>query len=187
MDSIYKIKQTGKSGQAYVMYTNGLLRVLYYDFDEAIEAYIPYKESNLVNIKSLVVVELLEGRSIADKIAVFCAFHKKYKGFGYRVKEVERANIKQVSVSKSLLKLYFNYTDFPLSQAKSISDYIKHYNYVRDLLYNGKSMKAKFPDVYDREFERSLEGETLSAYWRHLHKLGWKKADGIWQQQQTID
>jgi hypothetical protein len=40
--------------------------------------------------------------------------------------------------------------------------------------------------VYDREVERTLEGETLSAYWQHLLKLGWKKIDGTWHSPEAL-
>src|SRR5690606_32473760 len=185
MNEIYKLTLKGVKGCAYLSYRDGRIREALFDFQgdwlwPEYDMGFPFLEQVLNGYEAGKAVKLVP-RSAQDKIVMFCMTFRKYRGTPYTPKRQERANIVQVSVNERLLGVYFNTTDFPLSYAKSINDYIKHYNYIRDLERNGKPAKSRFPDVYDREFERTLEGETLSAYWQHLNKLGWKKVDGVWQ------
>lgn len=180
MSDIYKYTLKGVKGCAYLSYRNGRIREALFDFQgywlwpEA-EKGFPYLEELLGDdaVK-------LEPRTAQDKIVMFCMTFRKHRGTPYTPKKQEKANIVQVSVTAKLLDVYFSSTDFPLSYAKSINDYIKHYNFIRDLERNGRPTKSRFPDVYDRDFERTLDGETLSAYRQHLIKLGWKKVEGVW-------
>lgn len=186
MNNIYKITMRGVKGALYASYKDGTLFELlnaYVPSDDIIRlgSFAYYDETALqsANYEGLGITKLI-ARTVTDKITMFCTTFREHRNSPYTPKKNEKANIAQVSVSRELLEVYFINTEFPLSYAKSINDYIKHYNYVRDLAANGKPSKSRFPDVYDRDFERSLEGETLSAYWQHLNKLGWKKTDGTW-------
>lgn len=189
MTNIYKITHKSYRGAAYAMYKKGELCEFLLMFDpvlssfdaKALSNHFPFKATDLPDlaVARFQYVELVP-RTAADKIAMFCMTFRAFRNSAYTAKKEERANIADVTVSDKLLTAYFTNDTFPLTYAKSINDYIRHYNYIRDIATNGTPVKSAFPDVYDREFERGLEGEKLSAYWVHLNKLGWKKSDGAW-------
>lgn len=189
-NKIYKLTAKGKPGALYFSYKKGLLLEVLVSFEpdtlqwEELREYIPYRESEIRD-HQIYQIEALKPRTVADKLAAFCMLYRAHFNCAYTTKKLERANIADVTMSDKLLEVYFTNTDYPLTFAKSISDYVKHYNYIRQIATNGKPVKSKFPDVYDREYERTLEGETLSAYWLHLNKLGWRKVDGVWTQQKN--
>ena len=110
-----------------------------------------------------------------------CRFCAMYKGVAYRAGKEEKANMKLVSVTKELLHTYFTATQYPLSSVKSMADYVRQYNAVRDLATNGKPVKQQsFPDHPDSDYEKTLGPEKLSAFRMHLVQLGWKKVEGVW-------
>lgn len=45
--------------------------------------------------------------------------------------------------------------------------------------------KTVFPDTPNYTFERTLQGHELTAYWRHLRKLGYKKVGERWELKQN--
>lgn len=191
--NIYKITFKGCAGAIYASYEGNFLRMLINDLKETPRAaYVYLYEGSLDALQNelkFVTITELKARTVADKVALFCIIHKEIKGFVYRAGKEEKANLKLVTVSRDLLEVYFRNTSYPLSASKSMADYVKHYNYVRDIHTNGLPTKvqSRFPDVYDREFERSLEGETLSAYWQHLHRIGWRKVDGSWRSPEILN
>lgn len=141
----------------------------------------PLLEFDLRHSEVLTATEI-KGRSVADKVALFCLVYYRYKGQPYRAMKEEKANMGTVSVTPQLLDSYFTHTAYPLSHNKSMADYVRHYNTVRDLAHNGVPKKSAFPDYPDSEYEKTLSPEKLSAYRVHLVSLGWKKVDGLWQQ-----
>jgi hypothetical protein len=196
MSNIYKISLKGQRGALYIGYSNAKIKEALFMFEPWIENtyfenllhnHFPFHEGDLEQLRQRTEgswdYNLLVPRNASDKLAMFTIAFRQYRNSPYTAKKNEKANITAVSVTKELLHIYFGLADFPLTYSKSISDYIKHYNYIRDIAANGKPVKNSFPDVYDREFERGLEGEKLSAYWQHLNKLGWKKSDGGWIKQ----
>ncbi len=185
----YHFPETEKA-VAYLLFKDQLLRQLFvepkdnnYEVLKKINLELPFNEEALRAWKGIVE---LKPRTVQDKIVAFCMAFRNYRKTAYTPKKNERANIADVSVSKEMLDAYFTSSDFPLTYAKSISDYVRHYNYLRDITANGKPSKSKYPDVYDREFERKLDGPALSAYWQHLHALGWKKIDGQWKSPESL-
>jgi hypothetical protein len=181
----YKITLEGSTGASYAQYEDGTLRMFINEWSKFTEPprAIPVKEKYLLAMHGAEInVAELRPRSVADKVALFCLRHKELLKFTYRPMKAEKANMKDVTVNDEYLKLYFTNNDFPLNKNKSMADYVRHYNVVRNLAINGlpDKVKSRFPDVYDREFERSLEGETLAAYWEHLRNKGWRKVDGVW-------
>lgn len=189
--NIFKISFPDRAGAMYVSYEKGQIRMLLNELSETPKAlYIYMMQTDIDALQkefpSMRIAELTP-KTVAEKVAMFCIVHKNIKSFVYRAGKEEKANLKLVTVSRELLEIYFNNAAYPMSASKSMADYVKHYNFIRDIQKNGKpeKIKTRFPDVYDREFERTLEGETLSAYWQHLHKLGWRKIDGVWLQNQN--
>jgi len=174
-------------GQAYAMYENGFLTMLISEFEhpEVREGFIgedfPLREFDLVHSEVFTANEL-KPKTVSDKIALFTMLYKRHKGITYRSTKQDRANIVNVSVTEQLLNTYFKATQYPLAGVKSITDYIKHYNEVRDLAQNGVMVKNEFPNVYDREWEKRISDNPskLQRYWQHLRALGWKKVDGVW-------
>lgn len=178
----YKITIKGIHGAAYAQYKNQTLVLFINELDEKPDLSFTLNHPESWNVKApgVLKVQKLIPRTAADKVAMFCMVYHQRKNLTYRPLAEEKRNISHVTVNKELLDVYFNHNQYPLTGTKTITDYIRHYNTVRDLAINGKPEKSRFPDVYDREFERGLEGETLSAYWQHLIKCGWKKTDGVW-------
>lgn len=130
-----------------------------------------------------ILVQELKAKTAAEKIAAFMISYHQHKGVAYRPTKEERANIVHVMVTEELLKTYFAATQYPLAGLKSIGDYIRHYNEVRDLARNGTRLRPEFPGVYDREYERQISSDVskLQRYWQHLRDMGWEKKDGAWQ------
>ena len=171
-------------GNAYALFTDGKLTMLTCDFETISQGTgFPLLQSELLTSRTWVATEL-KGKSTADKIALFCMLYLQHKGTAYRTTKQERANIKHVTVNELLLNTYFKATQYPLTGLKSVSDYIRHYNQVRDLATNGQPVRQKFPDHYDREYEKMIADDVskLQRYWAHLRSLGWSKVDGVWKQ-----
>jgi hypothetical protein len=185
MTNIYKIGFEGEKGQAYASYTDGILRMFINDISKfsTPPRYIPIKEEHIHNLASTHVVKLVEARSVADKVAHFCIKYREHKGVAYRAGKEEKANLKGVTINDQLLNTYFTAIQYPFTQTKTMADYVRHYNAVRDLAANGKQVKSSFPDVYDKEYEKRLGDDVskLQRYWQHLRSLGWSKVEGIWK------
>jgi hypothetical protein len=187
---MYKMKMAGVSGTGYFMFKDGVLRTLFYEFQESLYMYLPQREHEITEKAKFwnergVTFEELKARTTEEKLALFCAVFKDKRGSGYTPKQNEKHNIKQVMVTERLLKTYFENTTYPLSYAKSVNDYIRNYNYVRDIDKNGApvSNPYKFPAVYDPDFEKKLNGPALSDYRAHLRDLGWRfdKELALWK------
>ena len=188
MTNYYKLTLKGVKGQAYASYARGLLlqciNELAMDYDKdttteppMIPVYWPDR------VYSVFAFEELKPKSVSAKCALFVLMYKEHRSVVYTPSKIERANLRHVTVSPELLTVYLTAKDYPLAGPKSITDYIRNYNAVRDLAVNGKPVKAGFPDVYDREYERTLGDNPakLQLYWAHLRTLGWAKIDGVWQ------
>jgi hypothetical protein len=183
--TIYKLDFKEVKASVYYLFKHGILTQLYVESSGKNNEALKFLHMNLDFGEHAIVtvpgVKELKPRTVQDKVVAFCMAFRNYRNTAYTPKKNERANLVDVTVSKEMLEVYFSITEFPLSYAKSINDYIKHYNHIRDLAANGKPVKSKLPDVYDREYERKLEGPALSTYWQHLIKMGWKKVDGSWR------
>lgn len=180
----YKIMLEGDSGAAYAMFQDGALKMFINEWSKFTEPpkYIPIQEKSFIAWSNDYKVTALQPRSVADKVALFCLLYKQHKNLTYRAGKEEKANLKLVTVNNELLEVYFTSTQYPLTGTKSMADYVRHYNTVRDLATNGKPVKSAFPDVYDREYEKRI-GEDVSKlqrYWAHLRAQGWVKNDGVW-------
>ena len=184
----YKITIPKVTGSAYAMYVNGLLVQFINELAQgaSVSILLPNVPVMEVNFKALtgIVITELKAKSAADKIALFTFYYQKHKGQAYRSTKEERANITRVTVNEVLLNTYFKASQYPLAGLKSIGDYIRHYNEVRDLAANGSPRKSSFPDVYDKQYEAmiGIDVNKLQDYWAHLRSLGWSKADGVWKQ-----
>jgi hypothetical protein len=187
MNNIYKLTQKENRSAVYFSYKNGVLLEFVIDHKESIvnwseiRQHIPMDENYVLSqrLPEHIKIDILKPRNVSDKLAAFCMAFRQYRNSAYTTKKQERANVADVMMSDRLLETYFTSNEYPLNYAKSIADYVKHYNLIRDIAANGKPVKSKFPDVYDREYERTLEGETLSQYRQHLIKLGWRKNDAL--------
>ena len=190
--SIYKVttrKKGSLGGAAFFLFKNDLLKAVNWEFNrgltpvekQLVRQCFPFHVSDLKHLEKWFKVEELIARTAGDKVKLFCMYFKAKRGSNFTPSKAEKQNIKNVVVSKALLEAYFNNDTFPLSYSKSINDYIRHYNYIRDIQRNGTPVKAKFPGIYNREFEKGLSGQELTDYWAHLRKLGWAKNEkGVW-------
>jgi hypothetical protein len=191
MSNTYKV--TGKfKGAIYASYKNEWLDIAITDLGSQVQpaltpsfVQLPLREFDL-KCDELLFAQEIKGKTVAEKVALFCLKYKEHKGVAYRAQKEEKANMKTVTVNAQLLDAYFSGTQFPLNQFKSMADYIKNYNTVRDLAANGVKAKSSFPDVYDLQYEHMIgvDVSKLQRYWEHLRSLGWKKVDGTWKQNQ---
>lgn len=168
-------------GTAYAMYQDGWLTMLISEMkidDDHLD--FPCREIDLIGNTFFTNAEL-KPKTVADKVALFCLKYKQHKGQPYRARKEEKANMKLVTVTEQLLDTYFANVNYPLNPAKSMVDYVYHYNAIRDIAANGKPVRS-FPDVYDREYEKIIGDDVskLQAYWAHLRAQGWSKKDGVW-------
>lgn len=186
----YKITLHGVRGQAYVLYEDSVIRYFINELEGVhiftLFASVPTNEAQIKTLTGIKLQEL-KPKSASDKLAMFSFQYKQLKGITYTPTREERANIAHVTINEQLLNTYFKCTQYPMQGLKSITDYIRHYNAVRDLATNGAPVKAEFPAVYDRDYEKHISENTekLTRYWQHLRALGWKKEEGVWKLQQV--
>jgi hypothetical protein len=176
--TIYKLTSKKISGGAiYVSYRQGQLQTL--DVADAqptpqqlayLLLLLPPEEKALpVTDWGTMEVMPLPQRTAKDKIKLFCAAFREYRGVSYQPTQNEASNIRTVPVSQELLKVFF---ETPLLDF-SIRNYIARINVTRDVLKNGRDVKNRFPNGYDKDFYNSLQPDKLMAYKRHLRELGW--------------
>ena len=191
MISIYKISIIHQKGAFYISYKDGFMKELLLEFDYPMipdtfnEAFdlLPYEEKYIPNPTEFLKFEKLVPRTVQEKVVVFKMQYRGKFGVAYQAKKEEKANLKGVIVSPELLKTYFECNDYPLSVGKSMADYVKNYNFIRQITANGKPIKTGMPDVYDREYEKKLDPTKIGVYWQHLRSLGWAYNDGTWTKQ----
>jgi len=187
MGATYKLKarRGTLSGALYFGYNSeGYLIAFDYLFNAPLNAEqrkwlserFPWCVEDLPKLTDGFVLEDMQKMTAREKLIVFCNGYKASKKTTYSAKQAEKANIKTVQVNEELMKAYFNHTNYPLNVAKSINDYIRHFNFVKDLAANGtpKTNRKAFPEHYDRNYEYSLKGDEITAYHKHLRALGWE-------------
>ncbi|MEQ9426979.1 MAG: hypothetical protein RJQ09_21330 [Cyclobacteriaceae bacterium] len=175
MTTLYTIKSKHKKfdGRILLAFVNGELVNTEYPTGllpeqwDWLHSHWPQKEEHIFNVASpKLEVTKIEPRSVKDKTAMFCAAYKHYRGVTYQPKKLEKANLKTVVVTSNLLDIFFqsglsNFT---------IDNYIKRINQTKDAAKNG--FGKKHPDYWDEDYERSLQGAELQAYWQHLKSKG---------------
>lgn len=184
----YKI--TGKliPGAIYIRYEKGALTNVLLELNstinpqifEAFKARLKSDDNVRLLLENFEVKELGNGRSIQDKLVMFCGAYKHYRGVPYKAKETEKANLKNVPVTRELLDVFFK---SPLANY-TLDNYIKRINITRDWHKNGMNnhLLEAFPDEWNEEFSRTLDGQRLSEYYKHLNDIGWRKNErGEWK------
>ncbi len=177
--TIYKLTSPKiKGGAIYLSYYLGQLRA----FDRAdaqptdeqlaaLLARLPAREAALPAVSwGTMKLEPLPERSAKDKIVLFCAAYREYRGLAYTSTQTERSNLRTVPVSQALLDVFFG---SPLLDF-SIRNYIQRINQTRDVLKNGRDLAARLPDAWDPAYAAKLDGPKLVGYRQHLLKLGWR-------------
>lgn len=142
---------------------------------------LPVSEAEITTADlSTLKVELVPGRTAKDKIKMFCAAYRDFRGVTYQPTQNEVANIKNVPVSADLLRTFF---ECPLLDFR-IGNYVARINVTKDFLKNGRDLAARMPNYFDKEYFKHCEGERLMAYKKHLHALGWRydSARNIWKE-----
>lgn len=177
----YKLTIKGMKGCAYVSYKNDVLLMAINELKstgcEPVGGFvIPLIKGHLAHFHC----EEIKPKTVSAKAALFVLMFKEHRNVVYTPSKIELSNLRHVTMSEQLLKVYFAAKDYPLAGPKTISDYIRNYNAVRDLAANGPAVKAGFPDYFDSGYEKMLSPEKLSAYRLHLVALGWRKIDGVW-------
>lgn len=176
--SIYKLTSKKIAGGAiYVSYRLGKLQTLDLADAQATPEQVHYlllllpPVENALQVTdwgSMVVTPIPE-RTAKDKIKLFCAAFRDYRGVTYQPTQTEASNIRTVQVNPQLLQVFF---ETPLLDF-SIRNYIARINITKDVLKNGRNVKERFPAGYDHDFYHKLTGEKLTEYKRHLRDNGW--------------
>lgn len=188
----YKITSRMMDGAIYLRYEKECLTAIAMELNKPLEAHVwrsfldrlPLQKDWINRQLSGVfeVKELSSGRSVQDKVVLFCGAYKHYRGVPYKPTTLEKANLKNVMVSRELLDTFFK---SPLSNF-SMKNYIDRINITRDWQKNGMNqhLLSAMPDEYSAEYESKLDGPGLSEYRAHLISLGWKKDErGTWKKQ----
>jgi hypothetical protein len=180
---IYKLTSKKIAGGAmYLNYKAGFLQAIdvadAQPTDEQL-AYLlnilPVREGQLAEVVwgSMVVAEIPQ-KTAKDKIKLFCAAYKEFRGIPYSPTQTEVSNLRTVLVTPELLDVFFH---SPLMDF-SIRNYIQRINVTRDIQKNGRDPKDRFPNEYDHKFYHSLPPDKLIKYQQHLRSLGWKLIKG---------
>lgn len=182
----YKITGPLVPGAIYVRYEKGQLTNILFELTDTLnpQIYESFKarlkafDSMTEMHQTFDVRELHQGRSVQDKIVMFCGAFKHYRGVPYKPKELEKANLKTTPVTRQLLDVFFS---SPLANY-TLDNYIKRINITRDWAVNGMNnhLADAFPDEWNEEYSRSLDGDRLSKYYQHLRSLGWNKVNDVW-------
>lgn len=181
----YKLTMKGVKGTAYAMFNDEVLHILINELEET-PVHLQRDRFFAMMQGFGITHQELHPKTVADKVAMFCMLHKKYKGFAYRAGKTEKANMRGVNVNEQLLDAYFTNATYPLTTTKTMADYVRHFNTVTDISRNGKpTKKTNFPDIYDREYERTISDDVskLQSYWSHLREIGFRKVEGVWIKQ----
>jgi hypothetical protein len=150
-----------------------LLRLLKYNISEFVR----------LGMLPLTIEEIVSSAHV--KITLFCDKYKHYTGVPYKVSAADSGKMKHVEINESLLNQYFTSDNFLFKNKYSISNLVKYYN---ELLVEYKGVKkSKFPNVYDRDFEKKLSGQELMNYWSHLRQIGLKPVHHPLNNKQIID
>lgn len=188
----YKITSRMMDGAIYLRYEKDDLTTIAFELnkplrDDVFRSFcerLPYNRSwinrNMAGVFE--VKELSSGKSVQDKVILFCSSYKHHRGVPYKPTTLEKANLKNVMVSRELLDTFFK---SPLANF-TMKNYIDRINITRDWQKNGMNQHLlnAFPNEYDPQFESTLEGTRLSEYWQHLRDNGWSKdGRGFWRKQ----
>lgn len=144
-------------------------------------------------------ISILKKTTILNKenITVFELFNNSYNnGNG---KDYDNNNNKNARAHEELMKDEVAYESFCMKYKSKVEDWddlLHHFSNKVDVeglewepkklwarldsftlnwIKNQKGGAGKFPDVYDREFEKNLPSDKLPAYWQHLRSKGWEK------------
>lgn len=171
----------------YAGYAGGLLHLLQMPEKEMLEVEfsaflreIPQREIALCDFTAfkgaskywpVLVKEVAEPRTIKDKAILWHMAYSHYRKVSYKATDMELANIKNVPMTKSLLKTFFetpNLTNFTLD------NYRQRINITRDYMVNGYP-DQRFPDDFQMDYYRSLDDAHRMAYERHLRERGFER------------
>lgn len=117
-----------------------------------------------------------------EKIALFCLYHEKHKGFKYKATGVDGKRIAEFRVDDEILSAYFTSKMFAIRGAEgsaghhSIQNFLTYYN---PLIAEMKAkdfpkVESNYPDYYSPKFENGLSEAERPKYWAHLRGLGLK-------------
>jgi len=192
MVGVYKLTSSKISGALYLYYDNKSLRSFQSELNKPLteeqwkylREKLPLQEDQVTTLEQYnLVVQPIKGKSVQDKVILFCMYYKHYRGTSYAAKTLEKANLKGIPVTEDLLTIFFN---SPL-QNFTLKNYIDRINITKDHLKNGVpgDKLVTFPAYFDEKFEKTLNQEQTTAYHAHLISLGWAKhynpnAGNVW-------
>ncbi len=181
----YRIKSKRLKGSLILVYKDSYLYSFINEFEQHLNTQqwtnlmekLTINEADVYELKSIG----LEVSRVADKtnekIALFCDYYMKYhNGLKYKVSPADSGKIKHVVITDKLLTVYFTSDNFLFKNKHSISNYTRYFNELNQEANKPKENKpkSKYPNQYNASFERTLSGNELSNYWKHLRDLGLK-------------
>ena len=140
---------------------------------------IPHKEEEVVKMAQLcdyaVTVEKVKETSTGAKVRAFSAAYKDHLGITYKVLKNEPRKLEGIPVDSELLAAYFTSKEWWGNQPKSITNYTRNINNVRQLLASKEIPKNDFPDDWSKDYYSSLKPPSKAMdYLKHLYRLGWR-------------
>jgi hypothetical protein len=170
-----------KTGSLKLGYLDGYLNLIEMDFKEPLKSdkydmlmmSLPQEETHLEGMKKLGFT-ISEEMATNQKVALFCRIYKEVHELPYKASRQDGGKLKNIKLTEELVKHYMHSDNFLFKGKHSVGNLVKYYN---ELLLDFKEKDEpvnRFPNKYDREFEKKLQGAEVSAYWAHLRKLGLK-------------
>lgn len=106
----------------------------------------------------------------SQKMALFASMYRRFTGQSYTPTKTDVKKFDGIPITEKLLKAYFSANEW-WNKNKNVMNYVHNINNVKQLV---AGVSSKYPNEYDAKFEKSLQPDELSGYWKHLHKLGYK-------------
>lgn len=133
-------------------------------------------ESDLWQLEEINLIVTKQAAS-NEKLALFCRLYEQHKGVKYQVSPRDAGMIGQVSINELILQVYFTSGNVLFKDKQSIGNLLKFYNpLLAEVAAAGKPKPAhEFPDHWNAAFHAKLTPAQSSAYYKHLHALGYRR------------
>jgi len=187
--SLYKCTSVKMQGEIILTYHDGTLYNILFRLQNNLtqEQIVYFKERLPFTVEALPEFKMGGGITIEeyrevpanDKVALFCEYYRRYikddknNPVEYHKSKRDHLMIRTFEVTERLLITYFTSNNVLFKNHHGIGNYCKFYNQLRAEAAGAYNKpEQKFPDSYDREFEKKLTGKSLSDYWAHLRSKG---------------
>jgi hypothetical protein len=117
------------------------------------------------------------GETSAWKVTLWLTYWREFRKTDFTMSDADAAKLASMKYAKpdyeAMMKYYFSEDDwFCKSGYETVGGFMKHANTLLSLIR--QSGKRKFPDRFDRDLIRKLNGQDYMDYLKHLRGLGYK-------------